>query len=135
MITNSMDKREIKFRAWDVDQKSMHEIAGFIQYMQFTEVHFGPSGFKIFPPEKVILLQYTGLQDKLKNEIYENDIVKITNYFNGIQKIGIVKMNDYAWCVECGLGNKVSYVPRINSSDIGQINRIGNIYENPDLLK
>jgi uncharacterized phage protein (TIGR01671 family) len=67
-------ERQIKFRAWDVVMKSMHELAGFQTYKELTVIHYGTSGFKNCSPDHVKLMQFTGLLDKNRKEIYEGDV-------------------------------------------------------------
>lgn len=77
------------------------------------------------------LMQFTGLLDKNWKEIYEGDIVK----FDPLIKMGNcdgtfaveIKWNEFGWYPWWGT------IPQIQADHGCQI--IGNIYENPELLK
>ena len=71
-----------------------------------------------------ILMQYTGLKDKNGAEIYERDIIN-SIYF----KNGIVEMWDFMWV--CNSNESLhTFRTATHSFEV-----IGNIYENPELLK
>nr|DAY20503.1 MAG TPA: YopX protein [Caudoviricetes sp.] len=119
--------REIKFRAWDILKQrwSNYKINdGTVYFMdKNTGVWYGTYNrrYKDFN-----LMQYTGLKDKNNKEIYEGDIFHI-----GSKKILYV----VEW-IDCGLKGKQIR----NGSWIGldfwkkDIEIVGNIYENPELL-
>lgn len=119
--------REIKFRAWDTNSKKMFDCSKIQDYSleQVERLNSENDPYTKF-------MQYTGLKDKNDVEIYEGDIVKykLTSKeliakveFNKI-KLGIDFVDDVV---------KLSYA--YNFRQISNVEVIGNIYENPDLLK
>ena len=87
------------------------------------------------------LCQYTGLTDKNGKKIWENDIVTITiecdDYFN-LSETGIVEYSygQYELKVKTTDG-KEAYSNLINklSEAPFEIEKLGNIFDNPDLLE
>lgn len=120
--------REIKFRAWDLDEKCWVSLRIRTQLVlrlsgRVTEGSTNPN---------VILLQYTGLKDKSGKEIYEGHIIE------DVQGIGVVGFSPPCFTVQCrynmhyflGAGNMYPENYQLKTTKI-----IGNIYENPELLK
>ena len=134
--------REIKFRVWDKNDKRIsiypqmidfyNKRIGYMQYqteyMPDTSYSF-PVGFEEF--EYSELMEWTGLCDKNGEEIYEGDIVKLKNNHG----IGVVKYYDEwgAFVVE-NVKFKPSVVLGISYYK-EEIEILGNIYENPELIK
>lgn len=123
--------REIKFRAWD---KAKSHMCFFgpdfdVDDDQFTLSFITPAG--MVPPigdhdamKRYELMQYTGLKDKSGVEIYEGDIV--VGQGRGFDDRPLVA----AWLSEAeDIGWNL-----VNDRDV-QYKVIGNIYENPELLK
>ena len=107
--------REIKFRAWDKENKkiiSWEDIKVYEDNSPYLSDYFN---FKNTP---IILMQYTGLKDKNGKEIYEGDIVYSTYYRHNIEIEDIFTM--YKW---------------FDYPESEEFEIIGNIYENPELLK
>ena len=122
--------REIKFRAWIKEKKVIFEVI-LIDYVtkKVTYIVERIGHLLNIRHDKfndVELMQYTGLKDKNGKEIYEGDIFHI-----GDKKILYV----VEW-IDCGLKGKQIR----NKSCIGldywkdDIEVIGNIYENPELI-
>lgn len=115
--------REIKFRAWDKLNKDMFNVESI--NFQERRVYKDTVSYRKF--EDIDLMQYSGLKDKNNKEIYEGDIFHI-----GSKKILYV----VEW-IDFGLkGRQIK-----NISWIGldywkdDIEVIGNIYENPELME
>jgi len=137
-----MKKREIKFREWDKINKKMisephfesinHEFIYINKFFERTEnSHFD-------------VMQYTGLKDKNGKEIYEDDIIDTYpgerdypqpgGYGSAAQVIYYIGEIDWSEGDHkidyCGFISTWDYMPITSECEV-----IGNIYENPELLK
>jgi uncharacterized phage protein (TIGR01671 family) len=127
--------REIKFRFWDIQNKEMI----YPNLYFFEEMGIRTSREAI--DRGFIPFQFTGLLDKNGEEVYEGDIIK-QHYSNtyGLVKFGVHSTNsdDYynseacGWYYENIKSKTVSLLPR---NEINEVEVIGNIYENPELLE
>lgn len=136
-----MNNRTIKFRMWTTKTKKMfwpHQKFGltadeqsFFLGQYFTKNYYGDhSNYN----EDIIIQQFTGLLDKNGKEIYEGDIVKRTintGCFYGMSPVydefKEVKFNPYEGY---GLKNPETDVPYGWLWEV-----VGNVFENPELLK
>ena len=110
------DPREIKFRAWDKNQKRM----GFLD---LSSSDFGDPSWL----NAGVLMQYTGLKDKNGVEIYELDIIKCV----GERYTVDWHFNRWVWRDSKGKLNEFQHL----NFKAGWYEVIGNVWENKDLLK
>jgi len=140
-------EREIKFRAWDKDKKNMvyHENVNYDAYynLEGWDVSDLFAINTLLAKEHYIYEQYTGLKDKNDVEIYEGDIISITN-FGGFKEVWSVEFFDGGFCVY----NQINSLRELRNSiyfngttfDITEklncipTEVIGNIHDNPELL-
>ena len=116
--------REIKFRAWSIQNKEMFVPKNLMLFEgRFNGISFGEKIEEKVGPGRFVLMQYTGLLDRLGREIYEGDIVK-----HGTWK------NEVTW-VECGFAPFGFSVFGDEGYEAEQCEIIGNIYEDGHLLK
>ena len=124
--------REIKFKVWDKENKRW---VTSLNEKSTTKINYD-SRFLV-KWNQYELLQYTGLKDKNATEIYEGDIVVNDGYLDWPRE---VKYHQYCfWFMQ--INGEAKYpinFEGIQESNIDYKMRwkiIGNIYENPELLK
>lgn len=116
--------RDIRFRAWNADLKEMYYHQHDRKAVGSMDgASFSPNVFDMRPfiPEKLELMQYTGLKDKNGKEIYEGDVCRFKNPYVNI-------VSEVKWYPKTARWS-------IDDRDLDDTVVIGNIYENPDLLK
>ena len=84
-------------------------------------------------PDMYIIMQYTGLKDKNGKEIYEGDIVKNLEHGHVFSVEWGIENESYAgWS---GVWQGKTFVAPLYNGPLVNCEIIGNIYENPELLK
>ena len=129
--------REIKFRAWNKLPYSDPESEFYVppQSMVPWEEIQGDRN-KWLDEERLgqefVLLQYTGLKDKNGREIYEGDILNVSGVATDFCTVEYSNSHCAflrTWCGKDGRERFSIELPSINEIEV-----IGNIYENPNLL-
>lgn len=134
-----MKTREIKFRAWVIDfhKEYMLSKVGIIppDRESDTTISFTVGeGFLVNPNSKhVKVMQYTGLKDCNGKEIYEGDVVKAFHCVN-LQNVHYMGSGFGIWVDPDHTGEDSVWQPLDEWSECS-IEVVGNIYENPELLK
>lgn len=129
--------RPIRFRAWDRKNGKMYESAGITPHGDFLYAVKNPKGGsswhqfddlhieqeRVYHPNDIVLMQFTGLHDKNGKEIYEGDVVTLGGVMNYE-----IKFIRGGFAVDFKDGHR--YLGQFANPEI-----IGNIWENPELLQ
>jgi uncharacterized phage protein (TIGR01671 family) len=135
--------REILFKAKRIDNGEWLE--GLVTKIENTFCLIREYGSNIsYECDVNTLCQYTGLTDKNGNKIWENDVVKkhfYTDYdacANSEEYTGKVEYLDFAWCITFEENKHKCVYPifmAVEFKDAEYYEVIGNIFDNPELLK
>ena len=123
--------REIKFRAWDkLEERFIKCDEGYQGHYvlslkgEFHNLQNGSGG------KEYVVQQYTGLKDKNNKEVYEGDLVECDDVIRGRMYGEVVYDNDHG-----AFRIVFTYFLQWTFYKAENIEVIGNIFENPELLK
>lgn len=137
--------RKVKFRAWDEEFNKMifqHDMNAGLEnreyYFSLSEesielLHYDRD-YSAYVRCNAELMQYTGMKDINGKEIYEDDIVKVSERMAGEDFIGKVIYDKSEGCYLIMQGNERNNCKIIFDLDDFSHYVIGNIYENLELL-
>lgn len=108
--------RIIKFRVWNKDKNCF-----------FTDDHVKEHLLGYLSTAEYPIMQFTGLTDKNGKEIYEGDVVKNRS---GVNYLIEWENDGMRFCIKPGIWGITKKAVMREGYEI-----IGNIYENPELLK
>jgi uncharacterized phage protein (TIGR01671 family) len=116
--------RKIKFRIWDKHQfKFLYNWQEIIKgHIDSFNTDINPKNINALEDELLVFQQYTGLKDINGKEIYEGDILQIQN-----GNIGAVVYYGLEYYIKINESTHVTFHLKPNI--------LGNIYENPEILK
>jgi uncharacterized phage protein (TIGR01671 family) len=123
--------REIKFRAWDKINNVVIKNCAMYSHYHFTENY----------QKEIEFMQFTGLKDKNGKEIYEGDILQFKSQSlldSWAGKEMTTKVAEIYWNQEelaFYIRNKEVELKPDMRTDNNNFEIIGNIHENPELLK
>lgn len=128
-----------KYRAWDrelgrmVLVKTMFFFAGELEELEVNDSVM--NDYIPVYPDEIELMQSTGQTDKDGKEIFEGDILKVTNLSSWLEVVSF--NNNKAMFVSKEIKREIEESPLYDlfNTDIFEVEIISNIYTNPGLAE
>lgn len=117
------------FNVSSIHLKSRKVIIGY----SLSKTYYGNRSFLF---DNIVLMQYIGIKDKNNNKIYETDIIKLTKK-RDVAKSVIAEVewsDEYLSYILISFSAKDAFENLSDYLDEYDIEVIGNIYKNPELL-
>lgn len=128
-----------RYRAWNKNTKEMYETDDIVSIdIEKKQIYVKTLFFdqlNHYDFDDVVLMQSTGFRDKNGKEIFEGDVLKVTNLSSWLE---VVSFNeDKAMFVSKETKRKVEETPLYDlfNTDIFEVEIIGNIHTNPKLAE
>lgn len=124
--------REILFRGKRVDDGELVVGNSVLFFKDTTKIYGELTYWREIEVIPETVGQYTGLTDKNGKKIFEGDIVKATTGIEGYKSTYHSTIQEVKYNGEmCGIA---VFLP-FDNSDMVEVEVIGNIYDNPELLR
>ena len=123
--------RQIKLRVWDKDNKEMAMVRSIEWDCDYKVIYCDTLKIRLYRyaidcgGNEIVLMQYTGLQDKAGTEIFESDILKHDLW--GVSEV--------IWEHGCFRGTGDEHDITLADHQLQRSRVIGNVYEAPELLE
>lgn len=123
--------KEFKMKAWLKKEKKIVAIIGIdfnYEYIRYTEDdNLFNSDYKVAEFKDIELLQFSGVKDKVGQELYEADVIKFNDGIDDIY--GLISYDDDEGTYRVSYENITEHL----SEREGDFEIVGNIFENPQL--
>jgi uncharacterized phage protein (TIGR01671 family) len=127
--------RPIKFRVWDLRNEAMYAEA-YPNPNDCVSCRTASDAWGHIDNDRAILMQFTGLKDKIGVEIYEGDILT-----GGYPDVGRVEFGMHDTSTDYYASDAYGWFIRTKGDETYALHDgerrviVGNIYQNPELLK
>lgn len=124
-----------RYRAWDKEYKETVQVDALVFDEQIIKATYKNGNVVKEDLKNYVLMQSTGLRDKNGKEIFEGDILKVTNLSSWLEVVSF--NNNKAMFVSKEIKREIEESPLYDlfNTDIFEVEIIGNIYENPELAE
>ena len=117
--------RELKFKTWGPKFRNMSEPMDMFYLTDCRD----PENHGSYFEDDVVFLQYTGLIDKNGKEIYEGDIAMCDG------KRRVIRWSNGRYWFHAEFADIYENISELFDKYYQKVEIIGNIYQNPELLK
>ena len=124
-----------RFRAWDKEFKEMVQVDALVFDEQIIKVTYKNGNVVKEDLKNYVLMQSTGLRDKSGKEIFEGDILKVTNLASWLEVVSFNEKKAMFVSKETKSGVEETPLYDLFNTDIFEVEIIGNIHTNPELAE
>jgi uncharacterized phage protein (TIGR01671 family) len=121
-----------RYRAWDKEFKEMVQVDALV-FEQIIKATYKNGNVVKEDLKNYVLMQSTGLTDKNGKEIFEGDVLKVTDKHSWLEVVSFSEKK--AMFVSKESGFPESPLWELFNTVLFEIEIIGNIYENPELAE